>query len=410
MPEVRLSTTLPSRRLPRLFALLCLLGVAVSTELTRIHVFAHTDPSYHSVCAISEGLNCETVALSPYSVFAGLPVSLWGLAGYLAMGTLALGAFGKRRPHPAWPWGLLLLLAGFSAFVSGILAFISATRIDSLCLFCMSSYTINAGLLVVAGIAWKRSHLRVRDLLALDAKAMVARPHLSILLVIVGLIVVVLLQTLVPRYWKTPGWPSLSHLPSGIDESGNHWIGARHPGLTIVEFSDYQCPHCRSTHKDIRVFLARNVQRVRLVHRHLPLDKACNPSLIRPFHTRACLFAEAAECAGLQGRFWDMNDAIYSSQETTKADNVDPMELAVRLGLNRPEIKQCIESHVTGRRVAKDVQDAIAMKLTGTPSFLVGEKLFLGRIPEAELERMAKKGTAHPIDAGARGAARNATR
>ena len=69
----------PPRGLVIAFVLLCLLGLGVSIELSRIHVFVHTDPSYHSVCAMSEGVNCETVAASPYSVFAGLPVAVWEL-------------------------------------------------------------------------------------------------------------------------------------------------------------------------------------------------------------------------------------------------------------------------------------------------------------------------------------------
>jgi uncharacterized membrane protein len=71
----------PSSGLALVSAGLCLVGIAVSAELTRVHVFVHTDPDYHSLCAMSEGINCETVAISPYSVFAGLPVSVWGLAG-----------------------------------------------------------------------------------------------------------------------------------------------------------------------------------------------------------------------------------------------------------------------------------------------------------------------------------------
>lgn len=64
--------------------------MSTSTNSDRIHVFVHTDPSYHSVCAMSDGVNCETVAVSPYSVFAGLPVSVWGIAGYVVLGGLAL--------------------------------------------------------------------------------------------------------------------------------------------------------------------------------------------------------------------------------------------------------------------------------------------------------------------------------
>lgn len=377
-----------SRRLMLSFTLLSLLGVAVAIELTRIHVFVHTDPSYHSVCAMSEGVNCETVAVSPYSVFAGLPVSVWGLVGYLLMGGLALWSLSKRRLHPTWPLGLLLVLSVFSVATSAVLAFISATRIDSFCLFCMGSYAINTGLFIVSLIAWRQTRARIWDLLLGDMKALVARPVLLAVLAIGGAATLSAILWLMPSYWRTPGWSDLPKLVSGDDESGHHWIGARNPKLTIVEFSDYECPHCRAAHKAMRVLAAKHPEKIRLVHRHLPLDMACHPGLGRPFHARACLFAEAAECAGVQGRFWEMNDALFSIQETVKTEDVDPVELAVRLGLNRSDFKRCLESHATAERIAVDVKESMSRKLTGTPSFLVGERLFMGRIPEAELEQL----------------------
>jgi protein-disulfide isomerase len=118
---------------------------------------------------------------------------------------------------------------------------------------------------------------------------------------------------------------------------------------------------------------------------------ACHPGLRRPFHAYACRFAEAAECAGQQGRFWEMNDALFSVQKTTKSRNVDPVGLAVRLGLNRAEFKRCLQGHATAARIAVDVREAMARKLNGTPSFLVGERLFVGRIPEAELEQLLRE-------------------
>lgn len=378
----------PSRRVMLSFALLSLLGVAVAIELTRIHIFVHTDPSYHSVCAMSEGVNCETVAVSPYSVFAGLPVSVWGLVGYLVMGGLALWFLGKRRLHPTWPLGLLLVLSAFSVATSAVLAFISATRIDSFCLFCMGSYAINTGLFIVSLIAWKQTRARAWDLGLDDVKALIARPVVFAVLAMAGVVTLGALLAFVPSYWTTPGWSDLPKLVFGDDDSGHHWIGARNPKLTIVEFSDYECPHCRAAHKAMRVLVAKHPEQIRLVHRHLPLDMACHPGLGRPFHARACLFAESAECAGVQGRFWEMNDALFSIQESVKTEDVDPVELAVRLGLNRSDFKRCLESHATTERVAVDVRESMSRKLTGTPSFLVGERLFMGRIPEAELEQL----------------------
>ena len=149
----------PSPRLAIWFVSLCLLGVAVSIELTRIHLFVHTDPSYHSVCALSEGSTAKPSRF-PLFGFRGSPGVGLGPRRLPGHGRFALWGWSRRRLHPGWPWGLLLLLAGFCVGVSVVLAFISATRIDSLCLFCMGSYAINAGLLLVACIAWKRSQAR----------------------------------------------------------------------------------------------------------------------------------------------------------------------------------------------------------------------------------------------------------
>ncbi|MCP4606313.1 MAG: hypothetical protein GY847_38350, partial [Proteobacteria bacterium] len=99
-------------------AALCLVGVGISIELTRIHIFTHTDPTYHSICAVSELVNCETVALSPYSVFAGLPVSVWGILGYLTIGLLATWSAFKPRLLPTWVYGALVSLSVGSLVVS----------------------------------------------------------------------------------------------------------------------------------------------------------------------------------------------------------------------------------------------------------------------------------------------------
>jgi 2-hydroxychromene-2-carboxylate isomerase len=278
-----------------------------------------------------------------------------------------------------------LLLSSFSVAVSAILAFISFSRIDSLCLFCMTSYAISLALLVVAVLATRSARGQSVGFLGLDVKAAIARPRLIIPLALAGLVTVVLLQILVPPYWRTPGWADLPSLASGSDEHGHNWMGAEKPALTIIEFSDYECPHCRAAHKHVRLMAGKLADRVRLVHRHLPLDMACHPGIGRPFHARACLFAEAAECAGLQGRFWEMNDALFSMQERVKAKDMDPVDLAVRLGLDRGRFKRCLEGHETLPRVQADLRESMERGLDGTPTFIVGEKVFLGRLSEPDL-------------------------
>lgn len=389
--ERRDSPVDPLRRIAQWFAILCVVGLLVSAELTRIHVFVHTDPSFHSICAVNEGVNCETVAGSPYSVALGLPVSVWGLLGYLVMGLLSLWGASRGRLHGTWPWGILLILSVLSVTVSAILAYISATQIDSLCLFCMASYGINLLLLSLCIFALKRTAATFTSLAVADASALANRRFLTANLALSGVALVGALQVSVPHYWSTSAWSNLPKLDTGTDETGHHWLGGCKPTLTIVEFSDYECPHCRAAHKQIREIAAKYRDEIRLVHRHLPLDQKCHPGLTRPFHEHACFFAEAAECAALQGRFWEMNDALFSTQETAKATDVDPVDLAVRIGLNRSEFKRCLESHQTLPKVSADLRAGLDRRLEGTPSFLIEDRLYVGSVSEAEVLTLLRR-------------------
>ena len=101
--------TKPANKWPLIVLLvLCVAGIGITIQLTVIHYYTHTDPAYHSVCAIDEKINCETVAESPYSVFVGLPVSVWGMIVYAVAAALCLWGLLPGRPHPTWPRGILL--------------------------------------------------------------------------------------------------------------------------------------------------------------------------------------------------------------------------------------------------------------------------------------------------------------
>ncbi len=378
------------------FAVLCLFGIGVSAELTRIHVFTHTDPNFHSICAVSENVNCETVALSPFSVFAGLPVSVWGIMGYMIMGMIgAWGGLGPRR-QPPWMHGGLLFFATFSFAISIALSIVSMTRIDSICLFCMTSYAISVALFVLAVITVQRSGTIIWRLPSSAIGSFFSNPALAGCLLLTIAAMVSMVEAAVKPYWESPGWKDLPQLNRGIDEQGHHWIGATNPTLTVVEFSDYECPHCRKAHKRIRILAAEYPSEVRLYHKHLPLDRKCYPLLKRDFHRFACHFAKAAECAGEQEKFWEMNDALFSIQNEIKSRDVDVELLAVRLGLDRPSFRECMSAKETEEKMKLQMKDALKKKLSSTPTFFIGSLKFTGQIPKSELARLlreAKKNT-----------------
>ena len=386
--------------------LLTLGGIGAAIELTRIHYLTHTDPSYHSICAVNETVNCETVAQSPYSVFLGLPISVWGVIAYTAWSLLFAWGLVSRRLHRAWPAGLLFAAALIASGVSALMAYISFVRIDALCLFCATLYAISGLLLPISGAILFT--VRVHPLAAIgrDLAALLRRPVLLAALLALAGASVGVTRALVQPWWHHPGWEDLADLPSGVDENGHHWIGAADPILTVVEWSDYECPYCRRAHKNMRTMVGDHRDEVRLIHRHVPLDQSCNDQVKRPFHRRACEFARAAECAAEQGRFWEMNDALFSVQNDVRARDVDIKLLAVQLGLDRSRFDECLASPRPARAVARDLAEAHEKKIRGTPTFFIRSQPYPGGFSEGILENAleqerAARGEGASPDAGA---------
>jgi protein-disulfide isomerase/uncharacterized membrane protein len=372
----------PSRPLLALALALVVLGLFVAGDLALIHRRVHTDPSYRSYCAISAEVNCDTVAESRYSVFLGVPVAAWGLLGYAAVGVLALTGLRRRRLHPGWPAGALVVLATVAVLASVPLALISKLVIRSLCLLCLASWTLNLALLVLAIVLARRTGAGLTGAVAADLRALAGRPRVPAGLTLGAVIVLGALIGLYPRYWETTRPAGPGGATAGIDAAGLPWIGASRPRLTITEFSDYECPHCRRAHTEIRAVVESRKDVLRLVHRHYPLDDQCNPAVTRPFHRAACRLAAAAICAGAQGRFWEMNDALFET-----AAERDVVGIAARLKLDVPAFRDCLAAPRTAAHLSDDIRVGASLGVRGTPAFAIGADLFRGQIPPGEIER-----------------------
>jgi protein-disulfide isomerase len=172
-----------------------------------------------------------------------------------------------------------------------------------------------------------------------------------------------------------------SEMLTGVTEAGHHWIGAESPKVIVEVFTDYECPYCRLSHEKARAALLEMKDDVRLIHRHMPLDMNCNPAIERPFHQRACEFSIAVECAGEQGRFWPMNDALFEVQNTQKPQDVDVTALARSLSLDLARFNACLRSEAVVQKIAVDIDDARSREVRGTPTYFIGDNKFAGRFP-----------------------------
>ena len=144
--------SLPSQRVAFAASLaLALAGLVLSIMLVRVHHDAASGLT--SFCTISEEVNCDKVALSRWSSLFGVPVAVWGVAGYGLVGALAVWGLSAGRLHSRWPAGLLLASGlAFSAVSLG-LAFISKAIIGAWCLLCVGSWVTSLGLLVTGWLA-----------------------------------------------------------------------------------------------------------------------------------------------------------------------------------------------------------------------------------------------------------------
>jgi protein-disulfide isomerase len=192
----------------------------------------------------------------------------------------------------------------------------------------------------------------------------------------------------VEPYWQHGGWKDLPTLPEGVDSKGLHWKGATQPLITIVEYSDYQCPYCRRAHRDTRILAGKFPNEIRLVHRHFPLDNACNTKMKRAFHEFACKFSRASACAADQDKFWEMNDALFSIQDTTKAADVNVETIAVELGLDRSKFLSCMSEKEVPGTILRDIAEGARLQIGGTPTYFINGQSFEGGVSEEVIAKM----------------------
>lgn len=140
----------------------------------------------------------------------------------------------------------------------------------------------------------------------------------------------------------------------------DHFIGPEDAPVTLVEYGDLECPYCRQVSPVIRELRNRLGGRVRYVFRHFP---------IRTSHVHAQLAAEAAEAAGAQGKFWEMQELLLEHQESLDLNHL--LDYASQLGLDLIQFKHALEEHEYAERVKEDFQGGVRSGVNGTPTFFI---------------------------------------
>lgn len=150
--------------------------------------------------------------------------------------------------------------------------------------------------------------------------------------------------------------------------AGSPIRGPENAPVTIVEFSDYQCPFCARVEPLIEQVLEANEGKVRLVYKHFPLES------IHPFAMGA---AKAAVAAQKQGKFWEMHEKLFANQRQLQPDKLK--EFAREIGLDLAQFERDMNSPETERKVRDDMRLARRVGVRGTPTIFVGGRLVTNR-------------------------------
>ncbi|GAB4462191.1 MAG: DsbA family protein [Armatimonadaceae bacterium] len=159
-----------------------------------------------------------------------------------------------------------------------------------------------------------------------------------------------------------------------VDPARDHLEGRATAPITLLEYGDFECPHCRQAHPIVEEVRQAMGDKVRYAYRHFPL---------RQMHPHAQLAAEAAEAAAMQGKFWEMHHALF--EQAGELDEALIQQLAEKLELDTEQFRQDLDNGTYTERVQEDFSSGVRSGVNGTPTFFINGKRHDGSFDKESL-------------------------
>jgi len=365
-------------------------------------------------CAISERINCDVLSASQSSQLFGIPNGGWGIIFYSAIAMLLIFIVASRKKRDntlVFTWVLSAVGFLYGAWMIYVTAFI-------LGVFCFVNTPVYLIAFILFGILSYLLPCQIRDIPSFAAKYFLSivgrksdipfKPKFFSHLFFIALAVMVGLLAI--RIWggESPGKSADLEVDQqvkyfamqgkstiDIDPNWPVW-GNPDADVTIVEFSEYQCPFCKIAAFGVKPYLYDFKDKVRYYFVNFPLDNACNEEMTRPMHPVACYAAKAAICSQPRGDFWKFHDELFRAQRGMTRNTVD--SIAESLGYDMQDFASCIASPETESRVKDDLGAARKLGITGTPTIYINGKKarywrnsdFLREVIKSEIRRGRK--------------------
>ncbi len=322
-----------------------------------------------ALCSIDTTIDCGKINGSEYSVVAGVPIALLGVAYYAAIAFAAVRSPSNTKEGGTFhQLNTILGLAGVGYAV--FLAWASA-QLGAVCVVCVTMYGVN-GLLLAAGFVGLKVSGRT---LTQNLGAAVGSPEaqslagLGVAVLVGGMVMFPLPQAgAAPKTTNgQPNWSALYAPAGNVELSGTEpQIGSRDARYEVVEFADFGCGHCARAKKELdELTRLRNDVSVRF--KPFALSGSCNPSLEdRGTGADRCDAARAAQCANRQGKFWEMAELLFTNQGYFAPDQL--AQMAAQAGLDAAAWSECMQDPSSMEEVRAAGAAGGQLGIRGTPA------------------------------------------
>jgi protein-disulfide isomerase/uncharacterized membrane protein len=348
-------------------------GIA-GTGISMYLAYEHTQAG-KAICDISSSISCSAVNSSEYSTLFGIPVAILGLGYFLAISWLAARYLMVKKGNAL----LLIQLGGVLAVGFDIYLGWAMRQVGAFCPFCAATYVLNLFLLV--GSTLEKNRLdQEKDPINL-ASALGSEGLNATVIGLVGLVVGVMAfgGTAKGSSSGTPGMPLTADELRGMYEQpagpiridpNDPFKGNPDAKYVLVEWADFQCPHCAISFPDLKKLAEQN-QDIKLYYKNYPISNGCNRFVEREGHADACRAAAAGVCAHAQSSFWPLAEAMFKNQQYLSKDDIRFM--VQQSGIDSTAFEACMQDPATEAAVKEDVEGGGLAKINGTPSiFLKG--------------------------------------
>ncbi|MBT9559101.1 MAG: thioredoxin domain-containing protein [Myxococcales bacterium] len=369
---------------------LALAGIADAIYLTLLKVENDvTGKADSEICRLGSAQGCAVALESPASSVFGIPVSLFALAAYVVIGASFVLLLLRRGSVPL----LASLILGALTWSAALAAY--SASVGSWCVLCIGLYIVNTLLIAAHRFAtgqfpWSRLGATLGALVR-DSLTTLKAAATFVVVVVIGVYV---LNSQIARGRELRLGLDARRLDAAvaIGRQPNLWTGAPTLGpvdatLSVLKFSDFQCPHCRRYYEQVEAVVESDKALLRVGFRHFPLSSDCNPFIPDRFHERACPTARAAICAESQGRFFEFAHGAFEGQSDLSDSKL--AALASEIGLDDAAFKTCLVAPETDARLRDDILLGALVGVQGTPASVIEGLFFEGGFRAESLKGLA---------------------